>query len=433
MRHFITVSMISALAVWVEASCAEAQALSGSDLTLSGRITQNGASSNFFDSGMSSFNGSACFGNSCTNSESNGLGNPPLKLKWTTAAIIFEDTSTSSFADRDWRIGAEGAAGSEKFVIVDEGTDWTDDAEVTPFTIEGGAPSAAFWLKDTGRVGFGTSLPQNSLHFVGSDSPGIMLEQAGGLGNQRWEVIGNETSLFVRDSDSDTIPFIIDDRAPDDALVVEDTGDIGVGTGNPTVPFHVVRSDGTAQITVQNSAGSPAGVREMFSMVNNGGSYFTLANTAAMSEWYFVHENNSPNRFLINHSDGGVQMALSRTGDMTILGNLFTAGSCSAGCDRVFDADYPLPSIPEQAAMMREYKHLPNVGPTPENGPFNLTAMTGGMLNELEKAHLYIADLHDESAGLRAELAEERARNAEQDARLARLEALLDAVVRAAD
>ena len=107
----------------------------------------------------------------------------------------------------------------------------------------------------------------------------------------------------------------------------------------------------------------------------------------------------------------GPEMSLTAEGDLTIPGQLFTAGSCAAGCDRVFDADYPLPSIPEQAAMMRAKKHLPAVGPTPEDGPFNITAMTGGMLNELEKAHLYIAALPAE--------------NAAQHDRIARLEALV--------
>ena len=42
-----------------------AQALSGSDLTLSGTITQNGTGANFFSGSYSAFNGSGCFGNSC--------------------------------------------------------------------------------------------------------------------------------------------------------------------------------------------------------------------------------------------------------------------------------------------------------------------------------------------------------------------------------
>jgi hypothetical protein len=38
---------------------------------------------------------------------------------------------------------------------------------------------------------------------------------------------------------------------------------------------------------------------------------------------------------------------------------------------------------------------LPAVGPTVEGAPFNLTEKTGGILNELEKAHIYIEQLHE--------------------------------------
>ena len=41
-------------------------------------------------------------------------------------------------------------------------------------------------------------------------------------------------------------------------------------------------------------------------------------------------------------------------------------------------------------------QQLPSRGrPTIENEPFNVSQKTGGMLNELEKAHIYIEQLHD--------------------------------------
>lgn len=40
------------------------------------------------------------------------------------------------------------------------------------------------------------------------------------------------------------------------------------------------------------------------------------------------------------------------------------------------------------------HRHLPAVGPTAEGEPFNVTEKSGGMLNELEKAHIYIELQH---------------------------------------
>ncbi len=48
---------------------------------------------------------------------------------------------------------------------------------------------------------------------------------------------------------------------------------------------------------------------------------------------------------------------------------------------------------------------LPAVGPTIPKAPVNLTEKTGGILNELEKAHAYIEHLHAKMLALEARLA----------------------------
>jgi hypothetical protein len=45
------------------------------------------------------------------------------------------------------------------------------------------------------------------------------------------------------------------------------------------------------------------------------------------------------------------------------------------------------------------------VGPTPEGFTINLSQKTTGMLNELEKAHIYIEQLHARLQAVEAELA----------------------------
>jgi len=84
--------------------------------------------------------------------------------------------------------------------------------------------------------------------------------------------------------------------------------------------------------------------------------------------------------------------------------------------------------------------YLPAVGPTPEGGAgFNLTEKTGGILSELEKAHIYIEQVNDQVKTLTAEnrgqqqtiqaLREElREQDAAQAALMARLEQRLAAL-----
>ena len=58
-------------------------------------------------------------------------------------------------------------------------------------------------------------------------------------------------------------------------------------------------------------------------MQNNGGSYFTLNNSATGKDWYFTHENNAAGRFIINSSvTPGKGLFLGSDGNVTIGGAL---------------------------------------------------------------------------------------------------------------
>ena len=111
---------------------------------------------------------------------------------------------------------------------------------------------------------------------------------------------------------------------------------------------------------------------------------------------------------------------------MAIDGTLTTGGpTCDVGCDFVFDPSYDLESIEEHAAQMWANSHLPAVGPTQKGTPFNLTEKTGGMLNELEKAHIFIEQLNERLNKKGEALEELRTQNELLRARLAAVEAAL--------
>ena len=110
--------------------------------------------------------------------------------------------------------------------------------------------------------------------------------------------------------------------------------------------------------------------------------------------------------------------SLNIDGNLTISGTLTTAGSCSVGCDQVFKSGYEIPSIEEHASFMRENSYLEAVGPTPENGAMNISEKMGGMLNELEKAHIYIEQLNEALKVKSAELESVKKRLASLERRL---------------
>ena len=192
------------------------------------------------------------------------------------------------------------------------------------------------------------------------------------------------------------------------------------------------RSDGSLRpskfIRVRETSTASA-PRTLLNLQNNGRPEIVLANTGTGGEWSF---GAGTNFVLKQGAVGSASNAKTKlfeidpAGNATLTGSLTTGGpACASGCDAVFDPDYDLPSISEHAARMHSLGHLPNVGPTLPGAAMNVSDKLGGMLNELEHAHLYIAQLErtvrsqqDEIAGLKLD----------QGARMAALEARIDAM-----
>lgn len=345
--------------------------------------------------------GSACIGFDCVDGESFGFDT--IRVKENNLRIKFDDTSVAaSFPRNDWQLTANDSAngGANKFSIDDI------SGGRTPFTIEANARSHSLYVDDGGRIGNRTSTPSTEIHTIDGDTPTLRLQQDGssGFAPQTFDVAGNETNFFVRDvTNGSTLPFRIRPGAPTSSIFVDADGDIGLGTATPSASLHVRESNGTAQIFVEET-NSASAARGMFTMSNTGGSFFTMTNTTASTTWFFTHEHAFPNRFLITGGTGQ-DFALTQDGDLTIAGTLVTSGpSCSSGCDDVLREDYDLETIDEHAQEMLSKQFLPAVGPTVPKAPMNLSEKTGGILNELEKAHLYIVQLHKRLERLEARL-----------------------------
>ena len=366
---------------------------------------------------------STCVGNDCNNGESFGFDT--LRLKENNLRIHFNDTSNSaSFPSNDWRLVANdtGNGGTNHFSIEDS------TSGRSPFRVEAGAAANALVVEADSDIGIGTLNPVVELHVVSGDSPTLRLEQDGSSGftPQTWDMASNEANFFIRDvTNSSNLPFRIKPGSGnDDAIVIAADGDVGFGTDNPgslafgaDASLHVRRSDGAASILVEEASGAPA-VREMLELRNNGGMYITFRNTNTNDDWFFTSQNIDNGAFILDSDTGtagpgdaagdGPELTLSTDGNLTIAGELTTSGTgaCSMGCDAVFNPDYNLPTIEDHAQYMFENRHLEAVGPTDETGPFNISRKVGGVLNELEKAHIYIAQLNERLQKLEAALAE---------------------------
>lgn len=171
-----------------------------------------------------------------------------------------------------------------------------------------------------------------------------------------------------------------------DALFIDSAGNVGLGTNTPQVELHVLAT-GEAPTDVQ------------FKVEANTDPAFDFAEQDSGVTWRFINNNAVWKVADVGSgADAKEELTLNQAGDLKISGEIFTSGGCSGGCDLLFDPAHRPESIEEHAELMWANKHLPAVGPTAENGAFNLSRMTGAMLNELEKAHIYIEELHDRLA-----------------------------------
>ena len=325
---------------------------------------------------------SLCVGFDCPTNPS--FGSDTIRLQENNLRIHFDDTSTAgSFPNQDWRIEANSNlnGGGEYLRIVDA------TANRNIFTVEANAPNNALYVDDGGRIGVGTATPVVELHVTNGDTPTLRLEQnsSSGFAPQTWDVAGNETSFFIRDATSgSTLPFRIRPGAASNALVIDTDNDVGIGTLSPAadLEFSTTETFTFIRLTATGAV--------------NDSADMTYTDGAGM---------NGEIRYNIVDGDNQ-EMSLDADGNLTIDGEITTSGSCSGGCDLVFAPDYDLMPLERHAALMWEKRHLPNVGPTAESGPMNLSVKMGGMLNELEHAHIYIEQLSKRIEALEAALAE---------------------------
>lgn len=367
--------------------------------------------------------GKLCVGEGCLRSEVFDA-NTAIVLKSDSNVIDFVDTSTGpSDATTHWQIrpNEPGAHGANWFAIRN-GTDGQ-----IPFKIWNTAPESRLTLSSNG-VGIGTQAPQGDLHIIAGSSPLIRLEQDGSDGKTpyAWDrYVGADGSLLIWDRTGTERRMVFHPATVEQMQTLEVMGDgslLLTDDGGSVflaadAPLHLSREDGNTRMLIEERS-TTVSPRTMLNLQNNGRPEMVFGNSSTNGEWSFGAGTN----FVLKQGTvGSLSSAktkvftLKPNGDLEIEGTLTTmGGTCGGGCDRVFAADYKLPTIKAHAAEMFAKGYLPNIGPTLENTPINVSDKLGRMLNELEHAHIYIAELEGEVSALRKS----------QAAILARLEAL---------
>lgn len=202
----------------------------------------------------------------------------------------------------------------------------------------------------TGSLAVGTDVPTQPLDIVSAD-PAIRLHDSDGAGYS-WHLYGGGDGFDVRANSKMTSKrvFFLDANAPAPSVWIDGSGKWGNGTAMPAAPFHLLRSDGTAKFLVQEASPVPLS-RSLLELQNNGGTFFSVRNTAINSTWSFsvsavgAFQIDNPllgaGAEMVFFDNGSVRMGpggtqrflLDPSGNLIISGNL-TASGMSYPSDR---------------------------------------------------------------------------------------------------
>lgn len=344
--------------------------------------------------------GSACVGLDCVDGETFGFD--ILRLKENNLRIQFEDTSTSAnFASNDWRITVNGETnGAASFFAIEDVT-----ADNRPFRVDAGAPNNALRVSADGFIGIGIGRPQVEMHLRTGDTPTLRLEQDGSesFPVQTWDVSGNEANFFIRNVDTDLLPFRIRPKAPQNALVIAGSGQIGIGTGKPKGGIHIRRNQPNKVPHLLLEATRNTGRAELWfadgrTQTDNDALKLQLRGDEFNVTW---------------DGTGAAEFRIAKSGDVSVLrgdilvpnGDVIVGGDALNVPDYVFAPDYELMPLEDVKAFIAEHSHLPHVpaaAAIQANG-LGMTEMMLALLKSHEELVLHMLDL---DAQLKAQAAE---------------------------
>jgi len=364
---------------------------------------------------------SLCVGFDCPNSPS--FSDTTILMMENNTRIKFDDTSSlEGFPRNDWEIEANSnlSNGASYLGINDCGNSAQGGcATDLVFAVEAGARQSALYVESDGDIGIGTSNPVTEIHAVRGDTPTLRLDQDGssGFAPQVWDVAGNETSFFIRDvTGGSTLPFRINPGAPSSSIHINASGDVGMGTASPGSSLQVRRTAAGVNTALSLVAGPSAFEWQIIQNAATGRlTFFAPGGGAATGAFKFDRQAQ----------ENLLRVGVDAADEVEITGRLVVNNTQLNVPDFVFQDGYKLESIEDHAAFMWENSHLPALPRAGEDNravDIDVLSHQMGMLEELEKAHIYIEQLNGRLKHKDSQMSDMQRQIAELTTRLEKVE-----------
>ncbi len=279
----------------------------------------------------------------------------------------FLNTASGSFSTVGG--GSSNTAGTSSSTV---GGGNTNTASGHSSTVGGGSGNTA--------SGFGSTVPGGS----GNIAQGQFSFAAG----NRAEALHSGTFVWSDSSQFGSFDSFV--STGDYQFLVRAVGGVGINTNNNTPRSLTVRGFGNNSelIGLKNNADQ----EKWHLNLKGGGISFTETGVADFR--LFLKEGGN-----VGIGTGNPQWKLDVNGALFVNGAIHQEGTRLHSADYVFEEGYDLQSIEEHAEFMWREKHLPAVGAGDKDGQGREYVEYGsrmrGILEELEKAHIYIEQLND--------------------------------------
>jgi hypothetical protein len=292
-----------------------------------------------------------------------------------------------------------------------------------------------------GHVGIGTETPYGGLTLGGT---GFELNfrdaESGGACAIAWRDNGNVLKSMLRyygfdgsfkfknyaaggDIFIDAKDQIVFRSDGNTKMTLLNNGNLGIGTEEPERLLHLVGAN--PRILIDASSSNPE-----INFKNTGDlatSIWSIYKNGSTGDLQFYQNGN---KLTLQKNTGNVGIGtITPQGKLDVNGTIFQRGGI-LHADYVFEENYQLESIEEHTEFMWENKHLPAIpkATVDENG-FEIVEVGShrkGIVEELEKAHIYISQLEKEIDGLKIENENLSSKVNNQETRLEKLESKIN-------
>lgn len=271
-----------------------------------------------------------------------------------------------------------------------------------------------------GKVGIGVDTPETDFHVKNSEDANVIVETlkaSGGVAGLHLRNLND--SYWLQNSYNQ---FRINHNSTP-RMVINNGGDVGIGTTLPEVDLHVWDSNNHSDLIVQTGTNSASASVQLRTVETN--FWFQNLNTAiGMADNQFRINQDLTPRIVIDYlGNVGVGGITAPTEKLHVIGNILASGTITP--DYVFEkyydgestlkADYKMMSLSEIEAYTRANKHLPGVPSAQEvedAGGILVNRATEVNLEKIEELFLHtieqqktIETLEGENEALKARLA----------------------------